>query len=173
MISSCADEATQKHCERGGMSMKGTMKWFAATLVLVPAMLAVYAMPSEPPAGATQEAVKGQKAEAKEGRTASSQYTLTVLNPQGPVKKGRDLAPRLGTLKGKKVAMWLSATPDQLYAGKGEELFVLLEKMLAEKYPGIKIVSHTDLPMKFAPEDEVVAAITATHPDAVVAGFGG
>jgi len=110
---------------------------------------------------------------AGEAPAAASEYTLTVLNPQGPVKKDRDLAPRLETLRGKKVAMWLSATADQIYAGKGAELFDSLEKMLKEKYPDIEIVSYRDLPMKFAPEKEVVAAITKTNPDAVVAGFGG
>ena len=102
-----------------------------------------------------------------------SDYTLTVLNPQGPVEKGRDLAPRLDTLRGKKIALWLSATPDQLYAGKGAELYDLLEKMLKEKYTDIQIVRYADLPMKFMPENEVVDAIVKTQPDAVVAGFGG
>jgi hypothetical protein len=102
-----------------------------------------------------------------------AEYTLTVLNPQGPVKKSRDLAPRLKTLEGKKVALWLSATPDQVYAGKGAELYDLLEKMLKEKFPGIDIISYKALPKKFAPAKEVVAAIAGTKPDAVVAGFGG
>jgi len=106
----------------------------------------------------------------KEGNT---KYTLTVLNPQGPVKKGRDLAPRLGTLEGKRVVMWLSSTRDEVYAGRGTELYDILAKMLKEKFAGVTIVPYTDLPMKFAPEDEVVAAITAARPDAVVAGFGG
>ena len=77
------------------------------------------------------------------------------------------------TLEGKKVAMWLSATEDQLFAGKGAELYDVLEKLLKEKYPDIEIVSYRDLPMKFAPEDEVVTAILEAQPDAVVAGFGG
>ena len=132
--------------------MNKTVTWIAAVLLILPAML--WAAAGEAPA-------------------AASEYTLTVLNPQGPVKKDRDLAPRLETLKGKKVAMWLSATADQIYAGKGAELFDSLEKMLKEKYPDIEIVSYRDLPMKFAPENEVVAAITKTNPDAVVAGFGG
>jgi ABC-type amino acid transport substrate-binding protein len=104
---------------------------------------------------------------------SSSGYTLTVLNPQGHVKKDKVLSPRLDTLEGKKIAMWLTATPDQLYAGKGAELFDLFEKMLKEKYSNIQIVRYADLPMKFMPENEVVEAIVATQPDAVVAGFGG
>jgi hypothetical protein len=69
--------------------------------------------------------------------------------------------------------MWLSATPDQVYAGKGAELYDLLEKQLKAIYTNIQIVRYTDLPMKFMPEDEVVDAIVKTQPDAVVAGFGG
>lgn len=132
--------------------MKRTVTWIAAALLILPALL--WAVGSEDPA-------------------AGSGYTLTVLNPQGPVKKVRDLAPRLETLEGKKVAMWLSATADQLYAGKGAELYDVLEKMLRGKYSDIEIVSYRDLPMKFAPEGEVVDAITKTEPDAVVAAFGG
>ena len=103
----------------------------------------------------------------------AADYTLTVLNPQGPVDHVKDLAPRLGTLQGKRIAMWLSATPDQLFAGKGTELFDRLEKMLRDAYPGIDIVPYKDLPMKFTPENEVVEKIVAARPDGVVAGFGG
>ena len=103
----------------------------------------------------------------------ASDYTLTVMNPQGPVDKDKELAPRLGTLQGKRIAMWLSATPDELFAGKGTELYDLLEKMLRDAYPGIDIVRYTDLPMKYAPENEVVEKIVAAQPDGVIAGFGG
>ncbi|MBN2320060.1 MAG: hypothetical protein JXR49_13320 [Acidobacteria bacterium] len=103
----------------------------------------------------------------------NSGNALTVLNPQGAVEKKLDLAPRLDTLQGKKIAMWLSATPDQLYAGKGAELYDLLEKMLREKYSDVEIVHYADLPMKFMPEKEVVDAITSADPDGVVVGFGG
>ena len=127
--------------------------------VLILLVLALTTMPAMHPAFASP--------------AADTDYTLTVLNPQGPVDKGRDLAPRLGTLKGKKIAMWLSATADQVYAGKGAELYDLLEKMLKEKYADIQIVRYADLPMKFMPENEVVDAIVATQPDAVVTGFGG
>jgi hypothetical protein len=104
---------------------------------------------------------------------APSEFTLTVLNPQGPVLKKRDLAPRLDTLNGKKLVMWLSATPDQIFAGKGTELYDELARMLREKFPEIEIVPYGDLPMKYTPANEVIAAIKDSGPDAVVAGFGG
>ena len=130
--------------------MKKSVLLLVMVLLAMPVMLTEFALPA-----------------------AASDNTLTVLNPQGSVDIGRDLAPRLGTLQGKKIAMWLSATEDQLFAGKGAELYDLLEKMLKDKYPDIEIVRYTDLPMKFAPEKEVVDAILATRPDGVVAGFGG
>jgi hypothetical protein len=105
--------------------------------------------------------------------TGSSESSLTVLNPQGPVMKAKDLAPRLVSLEGKKIAMWLSATSDHLYAGKGAELYDELAGMLKSNYPGVEIVSYNELPMKFFPDGEVVDAIIATQPDGVVVGFGG
>ena len=139
--------------------MKKTVIWIGATLLVIPIMLLIFTSSSA--------LSKGKKP------AVSSEYTLTVLNPQGHVKKDKVLSPRLDTLEGKKIAMWLTATPDQLYAGRGFELYDLLEKMLKEKYADIQVVSFTELPMKFMPEKEVVDAIVATQPDAVVAGFGG
>jgi len=132
--------------------MTKTLTWIAAALIVVPAMLWGVA----------------------EGASAAEpEATLTVLSPQGAVPKKLDLAPRLDTLEGKTVAMWLSATADQVYAGKGAELYDILEKKLKDTYPGIRIVSYSELPMKFMPEQEVVDAIIKAKPDAVVAGFGG
>jgi len=144
--------------------MKRTATWIAAVLFVLPATVSLRAVEGGPAATAWQAARSKEK---------PSGYTLTVLNPQGAVKKVRDLAPRLGTLQGKKVAMWLSSTSDQLYAGRGAELYDVLAKMLKEKFPAIRIVPYRDLPMKFTPESDVVAAIVAKQPDAVVAGFGG
>ena len=83
--------------------------------VLILLVLALTAMPAMLPAFASP--------------AADSDYTLTVLNPQGPVEK--------------------------------------------ESYPDTEIVHYAELPMKFAPENEVLEEIIATDPDAVVAGFGG
>ena len=139
--------------------MKRAVPGIIAVLMTVPLIFS---------AGTMTEAAQAKKASA-----GKSSVALTVLNPQGAVKKSRELAPRLETLKGKKVAMWLSATRGQVFAGKGAELYDLLEKMLKEKFADIHIVPYMALPMKFAPENEVVAAIEKTKPDAVIAGFGG
>mgnify|MGYP001769865761 CR=1 FL=1 len=139
--------------------MKRIVPGIVAVLMAIPLMLS---------AGTANDAFQDKK-----GPAVESSVALTVLNPQGPVKKSRELAPRLETLKGKKIALWLSATPGQVYAGKGAELYDLLEKMLKEKISGIHIVPYMALPMKFAPENDVVAAILKAKPDAVVAAFGG
>ena len=141
--------------------MKRNVNWLSIALMVILAMLSACSSPS------SQEAAMDKKS------PKTSEYTLTVLNPQGHVKKDKDLAPRLDTLEGKKIAFWLSATPDELYAGKGAELYDLLEQMLKEKYPNTQIVHYADLPMKWMPEKEVVDAIVKAQPDAVVAGFGG
>lgn len=155
------------HYQQKGGSMKKAMAWIAGASLAVSAILVSFTSASALSARPPDETVNRGK------QAASTEYTLSVLNPQGHVKKERALTPRLDTLKGKKIAMWLTATPDQLYAGKGAELYDLLEKMLREKYPDIRIVRYTDLPMKFMPEKEVADAIIAAKPDAVVAGFGG
>ncbi len=141
--------------------MKKNMKLIFISLMILLVML--LACSSQPPENAGRE----------EKPAVSSEYTLTVLNPQGNVKKDKDLAPRLDTLAGKKIALWLSATPDELYAGKGAELYDLLEVQLKEKYPDTQIIHYADLPMKWMPEKEVVDAIVKAEPDAVVAAFGG
>ena len=141
--------------------MRKKMKCFFIPLMVVIAMLSACNSPPSENAG------------TEEKQAVSSEYTLTVLNPQGNVKKDKDLAPRLDTLAGKKIAFWLSATPDELYAGKGAELYDLLEVQLKEKYPDTQIIHYADLPMKWMPEKEVVDAIVKAEPDAVVAAFGG
>jgi hypothetical protein len=148
--------------------MRSPLIWVVVAWMVMPAMLGVFITPSAFSLEPAQETGKPKKAIAKQ-----APVPLTVLNPQGSVKKNRDLAPRLGTLDGKKVALWLSATPDQVYAGKGAELYDVLAKMLKEKFAGITIIPYADLPMKFAPENEVIARIAAAKPDAVVAAFGG
>ena len=138
--------------------MINNMKHIAITLIVILVMLS---------------ACKGPSSEQTNESAVPSGHTITALNPQGHVKKDKVLAPRLDTLEGKKIAMWLNSTPEQLYAGKGAELYDLLENNLKEKYSNIEIVRYTELPMKFSPQDEVVDAIVKNQPDAVVAGFGG
>lgn len=141
--------------------MKIKAKWIVIASIAILAMLSACSNPS------TQTAVNEKES------AEFSEVTLTVMNPHGHVKKDKVLAPRLDSLEGKKVAMWLTATSEELYAGKGAELYDLLEKKLRDKYSNIQIVRYADLPMKYSPQDEVADAIINTRPDALVAGFGG
>jgi hypothetical protein len=168
--------------------MKKTVTWVVA-LVLVMSMVLSACTPAAAPINTTPQVVKETVIVTQEVpvevtkevvvtkevtvEVAPSEYSLTVLNPQGAVKHVSDLAPRLDTLDGKKVAMWLSATADELYAGRGQDLYDELAKLLTAKFPTIQIVPYSELPMKYSPADEVIAAITATEADAVIVGFGG
>ncbi len=104
---------------------------------------------------------------------AADAVTLTVLNPQGPIAATGKLAPRLSSLAGKTIALWLSATPDELYAGKGGPFYDRLAELLTKQFPDVKIIPYSKLPMKYSPADEVIAAIQAAKPDGVVVALGG
>ena len=104
---------------------------------------------------------------------ADTKTTLTVMVPQGNVAVLKELAPRLTTLDGKKVALWLSATDDELYAGKGAEYFDKLGALLKKAYPKVEIISYDTMPRKYSPADEVLKGITDQNPDAVVVALGG
>lgn len=96
---------------------------------------------------------------------------LTVLNPSGAIQVKHDLAARLTTLNGKTVAMWLSG--EELEVGHGGVAYEALAKTLKEIYPEVTIVPYTELPISYSPQDEVLSAILAKKPDAVIVGFGG
>lgn len=117
----------------------------------------------------TKEVVK----EVPASEAATSSTELKVLNPQGPIQAVNDLPPRLGTLDGKKIALWLSAPPDQLYAGKGGAFYDRLAELLKEQFPTVELISYNDLPMKYSPAGEVIDAIKAAQPDGLIVAPGG
>ncbi len=104
---------------------------------------------------------------------AADAVTLKVLSPQGVIEAANDHAPRLSTLDGKTVALWLSATPDEAYAGKGGPFYDRMAELLQKQFPKVNIVPYSKLPMKYSPADEVIAAIKASKPDGVVVALGG
>jgi hypothetical protein len=136
--------------------------WPVALLVVLGMLLTGFA--PMPQTGTTTAAPAAEEAEKVE---------LTVLIPQGSAKVLKELAPRLDTLDGKKVALWLSATEDELYAGKGAEYFDKLGELLKAKFPKIEIISYDTMPRKYSPADEVMKGITDQNPDAVVIALGG
>ncbi len=95
-----------------------------------------------------------------------------VVWPRGPkTAKLVDLAPRLESLEGKRIAiLW-----DYLF--RGDEIFPLLEQELAARYPGLSFVPWTEFGTTHGEgEHEVLAGLAQRfvelEVDAVVSGMG-
>lgn len=74
-----------------------------------------------------------------------------VVSPLGePVTKMITMAPRLDTLEGKTIG--------QIWNGgfRGDESFPMIERMLREKYPTLKVVPYSEFPL---------ATIASLHPE--------
>ena len=100
-----------------------------------------------------------------------------VVSPLGtPVMKMITMAPRLETLEGKTIG--------QVWNGgfRGDESFPMMERMLRERYPTVKMVPYTEFPLvtiaSLHPEkkEETLEALRArlkeTGCDAVITGNG-
>lgn len=109
--------------------------------------------------------------------TAAEDAVYEVLSPLGePAVETVTLAPRLATLEGKTIA--------ELWNGgfRGDESFPVIEKMLRERYPTVKLIPYTEFPLttiaSFHPEkkEQTLAALRAALKekgcDAVIAGNG-
>jgi hypothetical protein len=100
-----------------------------------------------------------------------------VLSPLGERAVERvPLAPRLDTLAGKTIgAVWNGGF-------RGDETFPILERMLRDRYPGVRLIPYTEFPLttiaSFHPETkaETLAAVRAALKekgcDAVITGNG-
>jgi hypothetical protein len=100
-----------------------------------------------------------------------------VVSPLGePVAASITLAPRLNTLEGKTIG--------EIWNGgfRGDESFPMIERMLRERYPTVKIVPYSEFPLatvaSFHPEkkQETLQALRAKLKekgcDAVITGNG-
>lgn len=101
-----------------------------------------------------------------------SEPTYDTVWPKAPMGvQARRAAPRLASLEGARVAfLW-----DHLF--RGDELFPVLAKELAQRFDGIEIVDHTEFGNTHgADEKEMIAALPgelkARQIDAVVSGMG-
>lgn len=104
--------------------------------------------------------------------------TITVMSPVGePVSEPMPLAARLDTLNGKTVGeVWNGAY-------EGHTTFRIIEEMLREQYPDVKIIPFTEFPLlpltelsmekKDALLDAVRVALIEKGCDAVITGNGG
>ncbi len=104
--------------------------------------------------------------------SAQTPVTLKVLSPQGTIDAVNEYAPRLKSLDGKTIALWL-ATPEGPKAGKGLVLYGKLSELLKKQFPNVKLIMPADLPKTYSPADEVIGKIKAVKPDGVVIGTGG
>jgi hypothetical protein len=108
---------------------------------------------------------------------ASEEAVYEVLSPLGePAVAMVPLAPRLDTLEGKTIG--------ELWNGgfRGDESFPIIEKMLLERYPTVKLIPYTEFPVttiaSFHPEkkEQTLAALRAALKqkgcDAVITGNG-
>jgi len=98
--------------------------------------------------------------------------TYRVLWPRGKkVLKTTPLAKRLPTLEGKTICeLW-----DWIF--RGDEIFPVLEKMLSDRYPGVKFVSYKEFGNTHGPEEaKVVGNLKTTLKkhgcDAVISAVG-
>lgn len=108
---------------------------------------------------------------------AETDAVYEVLSPLGePAVEMVTLAPRLDTLEGKTIgALWNGGF-------RGDESFPIIEKMLRERYPTVKLIPYTEFPLttiaSFHPEQkaQTLAALRAklkeTGCDAVITGNG-
>ncbi len=96
---------------------------------------------------------------------------LTVYNPAGNIQVTKELAPRLATLNGKRIALWQSGIG--FGTGRGDVLYTELAKEIKARYPQATVIPYEQLPTKYSPEDEVLKALLDAKPDAVVVGAGG
>ncbi len=109
---------------------------------------------------------------------ALASVSLEVLNPASTIELKSDLAPRLGDLNGKRIAMWLSGgykDEEGKLSGNGmaEVLFDAIAKEIKAVYPKVEIIPYSEFPVKYSPFNEPLEAILATNPDGVIVGAGG
>jgi len=101
----------------------------------------------------------------------AASVSLKVLNPQGSIPVVNKFAPRLSSLDGKTVALWLMLPSTFEFQPAGVPMYADLAAALTKQFPTIKLI----MPTKFdnAPELKSTESIKAAKPDAVILGVGG
>ncbi len=82
---------------------------------------------------------------------AGKDAVYEVVSPLGePVMTRITMAPRLNTLEGKTICeVWNGGF-------RGDESFPVIEKMLRERYPAVKLIPYTEFPL---------VSIASLHPE--------
>ncbi len=109
-----------------------------------------------------------QAAPLQQTATAS----LTVLNPQGTVPVVGKFAPRLSTLDGKKVGLWLMLPNTFEFQPAGVAFYDEIAVQMKKQFPTVTLVMPKDFSSNL-PEIASAKVITETKVDAVVLGIGG
>ncbi len=102
----------------------------------------------------------------------AASVSLTVLNPQGNIPVVNKFAPRLSTLDGKKVGLWLMLPSTFEFQPAGFAFYDEIAAMMKKQFPNVTLV----MPKEFssnAPEVTSAKVITETKVDAAVIGIGG
>jgi hypothetical protein len=108
---------------------------------------------------------------------AGNEAVYEVVSPLGePVRRMISMAPRLSTLEGKTIG--------EIWNGgfRGDESFPMIERMLREKYPTVKMIPYSEFPLvtiaSLHPEkkrqtlEALRAKLRETGCDAVITGNG-
>lgn len=101
----------------------------------------------------------------------AASVSLKVLNPQGSIPVVNKFAPRLSTLDGKTVALWLMLPSTYEFQPAGMAMYDDLAAALTKQFPNIKLVKYD----KFdnAPELKSTESIKSAKVDAAILGVGG
>ena len=113
----------------------------------------------------------------KENVAMAEEGKYEVVSPLGEREiKWINMAPRLDTLEGKTICeIWNESF-------KANITFPVISELLRKKYPGVKIVSYTDMPRHHmienpgvtnAESEVLIAALKEKGCDAVISGNGG
>ncbi len=92
---------------------------------------------------------------------------LEVFNPSGAVEVSQRFASRLADLDGKTVCM--------LWNGlwEGDRIFPLIGELLQKRYPTVKVIPYTELPVGAIDTPEVSKIVKEKGAQAVIVGSAG
>lgn len=101
----------------------------------------------------------------------AASVTLKTLNPQGNVPQVNKFAPRLSTLDGKTVALYLMMPSTYEFQPAGVAFYKRMTELLTKQFPNVKLIQPDKLDN--APEVKAAEPIKTAKADAAILGIGG